>query len=265
MSAPGHSEFCACAECVSPPPPWEREPADVGSFDPATMEAEARVVAPVVELDPWLERRGHGFGASEIAALLIALGLREPVGVPKYMVENARKILAVKAGTRRPSKVGRAAREGSRSERALIAAWDADGECPVRSVLGTIAHADAAPRSFWPLVDRHCPRLTCTPDGWARDLFGEDVIVEAKCTTAPLAEPHWYWTVQVQAQLAVTSCAWGALVIGDEWAADWKQPGRVHAHAVERDEAVIAEIRGAVVEGWRLVEARRVPLEAKAC
>lgn len=241
---------------------------DVGSFDPAVMEAEARAVPRPVETDPWLERRQHGFGASEVAALLIALGLREPVGVPKYMVENARKLLHVKAGLRRPSKVGRAAREGSRSERALVAAWGADVDCPVRSLLTTITHADAAPRAFWPLVDRHCPRLTCTPDAWARDLFGADVIVEAKCTTHELDEPHWYWTVQVQAQLAVSACEWGALVVGDEWAADWKQPGRVHAHQVERDEAVIAEIRGAVVDGWQRVEALRnaaEPLEAKAC
>lgn len=232
-------------------------PDDVGSFELADMEreaAEAIAAAPVVA-DPWLERRGLGFGASEVATLLIALGRRSDVGAPKYVVENARKLLAVKAGLRRPSKVGRAAREGNRSERALIAAWTADAACMVRDQLVSVTHADAAPRSFWPLVDRHCPRLTCTPDGWARDRFGSDVIVEAKCTTAPIAAPHWYWMTQVQAQLAVSACEWGVLVIGDTWAAEWKEPGPVHAHVVERDEVAIAEIRSAVVDGWRRVEA----------
>ncbi len=253
MTAPGHSDYCGCGECAVQ---QSGEPADVGSFGVEEMEREARAVKPVAELDPWLERRGLHFGASEIAALMIALGRREAIGVPKYMAENARKLLAVKAGLRRPSKVGRAAREGTRSERALVDTF-ARGECDVRQMLVSVTHADAAPRSFWPLVDRHCPRLSCTPDGWCRDVAGCDVLLEAKCTTSPLAAPHWYWTIQVQAGLAVSSCEWGVIVIGDEWAADWKQPGRVHAHVVERDEALIAEIRGAVVEGWQRVEALR--------
>lgn len=249
MSAPGHSAFCGCSECGGEPP------ADLSDLDFAMHEAPAVQAKP--EADPWLERRGLHFGASEIAALLIALGRRDAIGVPKYMEKNAKKLLHVKAGLRKPDKVGRAAREGSRSERALVEAFRRDPACPVRDLLASVTHADAAPKSFWPLVDRHCPRLSCTPDGWCRDLFGADVLLEAKCTTEPLGTPHWYWTIQVQAGLAVSSCAWGVIVIGDCWAADWKQPGPVHAHVIERDEAVIAEIRSAVVDGWQRVEALR--------
>jgi hypothetical protein len=243
--------MCGCDEC-------SEASLSALSFDPAVMEAEAREVSRVVATrDPWLERRGLHFGASEIAALMIALGLRSPIGVPKYMAENAKKLLHVKAGLRRPGKVGRAAAEGTRSERALVAAFSADTACPVRDLLTSITHSDAAPRSFWPLVDRYCPRLSCTPDAWGRDITGADVLIEAKCTTEPLPSPHWYWTIQVQAQLAVTACEWGAVVIGDGWAAHWKQPGDVHAHVVERDEVVIAEIRSAVTDGWQRVEALR--------
>jgi hypothetical protein len=233
------------------------EVAAVMSMDPATMEAEARAARVTAPVDPWLTRRLLGFGASEVGALLLALdlaSLEERAAAPKYMLDDARVLIRRKAGLTRGGKAGRAAERGAEAERHVLAAW----ACPVRSQLVSVTHADAAPRSWYPLVDRECPRLTATPDAWGVDLFGDDVGIEVKATVHRREVTPWYWLAQVHAQMAVCGYPWSALVIGEGWAHhDARGRQSPVAVYVERDEAWIARIRSAVVAGWfRVVQAK---------
>ncbi len=94
--------------------------------------------------DPWLARRLLSFGASEALALLLALGLEEPDHeTPKYILDAAARLFAVKAGTRKAKSAGRAAQLGSDAERPLVAAWN---EAPPQG-WPAITHADAMPAS----------------------------------------------------------------------------------------------------------------------
>ena len=218
------------------------------------MEAEARAAHVTVPLDPWLERRLLGFGASEIGALLLALGRAtdaERATAPAYMLAEAGRIFRRKAGHTRGGKAGLAAERGAEAERPILAAWS----CPIRSRLVSVTHADAAPRSWYPLVDRACPRLTATPDAWGVDVFGDDCGIEIKATVRRREETPWYWLAQVQAQAAVCGYPWAALVIGEGWAShDDRMRQLPVAVAVERDERWIERIRSAVVAGWSHVE-----------
>lgn len=205
----------------------------------------------------WLERRRSSIGASEIGALWIALGLAsddEIQRAPKYMIENARTLVRVKAGRLRGRSAGKAAERGSRVERRILAEWLADPRCEIRAQIASACHADGVPRCWMPLVDRIEPRLSCTPDAWGTDVLGDDVVIEIKSTARECRQAPWYWRLQVQSQLAVTGSAWGALVIGEWWAADWREPGPITAYEVPRDEALIQRIRGAVSTAWLQIQ-----------
>lgn len=225
---------------------------DVGSFDLATMEAEAAEVRAPEAGDPWLTRRLLTFGASEVPALLIALGLDTPTPTtPRYVVDLARRLFGVKAVTRKPQRAGRAAQVGNDVERELLESWNRDP----RSGWAAATHADAVPREWLPLIDRHCPRLSCTPDAWLRQ-SGELINLQIKTDVhgGKLAVTPW-WATQVQAEMAVTGAARSVLLYGGGWACDWaerKEPPV--AWVVERDEAAIERIRSAVVAGWERVE-----------
>jgi hypothetical protein len=129
---------------------------------------------------------------------------------------------------------------GSERERELVARAEAG------LAMGPIAHADLAPREFYPLVDRECPVLTATPDGWCR---------------GPSDEP-WYWRVQLQAQIACMAAEAGALVCGPGWI--------VGSEAdpiwwlVERDDVEIARIRRVAVRAWDDVERLRAARKVTA-
>lgn len=207
----------------------------------------------------WLERRRRSVGASEIGALWIALGRateEQAASAPKYLQDNARTLLRVKAGVLKGRSAGRVAARGQAVERRILAAWlgDEGARCAVRSQVASATHADHVPRCWMPLVDRDCPRLTATPDAWGVDVLGDDVVIEIKSTARECRQAPWYWLLQVQAQLAVTGASWGALVIGEWWAADWREPGPITAYEVQRDDALIADIRASVGEAWRLIE-----------
>ncbi len=209
-------------------------------------------------VDPWLERRRHSWGASEIPALLLAYDRREEeaasarryhlddsgisrAGVPRIVARKA-GLLAAKAGSR-------AMRAGAERERELIDRWSsAAGFDDVRL-------ESAAPREWYPLVDRHCHRLAATPDAWCRGPSGELIIVEAKCTAGHHSHVEWYWRVQLQAQIACTSAAAGVLVCGRGWVmgSDSEPIGWI----VERDDAEIERIRAVAIKAWADVERLR--------
>jgi predicted phage-related endonuclease len=234
--------------------------------------------------EAWLSRRALGFGASDVPVLLIAAGLRSGDDAPKYITERTRHVVvgggiegpelavrlyAEKAGIVRPLKAGRAAAIGTKRERELLAAWRerlehgqfyCDEERQI--ITSSVRHADVAMRCAMPWVDRHCPRLVATLDGWAEDILDDEVVLECKCTASERRELPWIWEVQVQAQLAVSGGAWGLVICGELWAAEWVDvPGPIRAWPVQRDEKVIADIRGAVERGWLEVERLRAAAE----
>jgi hypothetical protein len=230
--------------------------------DGLSMDLDSMHPAPEVMAqpsDPWLARRTESFGASEVPALLYALGLEKPYpNTPRYVLETAGRLFAVKAGLRKPRKAGQAAQLGSEAEVPLIQQWN---ERPLRGLPAPVVPAGVMPREFLPLLDRVERRLSCTPDGWARH-FGDLVLVEVKTDQKSqrqgMGEPSREWAWQVQSQLAVTGASLGMVLYGPGWAG-WGEAkrGPIEAFVVERDDGVIARIREAAAEGWRRVEVLR--------
>jgi len=225
--------------------------------------------------DAWHARRALGFGASDVAALLLASGaVAEPA--PRYLADRAKvitrgpgrglpRIIAEKAGVVEPLKAGGAAARGTSRERELLEHWRellrreqySDEGAEGALLPESVTHADMMLASCWPLVDRHQPRLTATLDAWARDAMGCEAVVECKCTATDRTSAPWYWVAQVQAQLAVSGADYGLLLVGEFWAAWHGNDGPVRVWAVERDETAIALIRELVARSWEAVEAAR--------
>lgn len=236
------------------------------SLDPAVVDAQLAGPRDRKPLSLWHQRRGLGFGASDIPALLVGLGLRDPAMATKRTRDNAAiirgtlgapRIVAEKAGLKRPF----ASPGGGEREAELFAAWvrslPDDGPLDASSAW----HASVLPRRFWsPIRDPQCPHLAVSLDGGIDDVLGDEVVVEAKCGDPERDGPAWpkdgscpwFWRTQVQAQLAATGCSMGVLVCGVGWA--YRDAAPIVVWPIERDEDEIAEIREAVVRGWSMVE-----------
>lgn len=231
--------------------------------------------------DPWLVRRGYGFGASDLAVVLAALGWRSAEDLPAYMQRRVKpkrvrgiaptpRVWLEKAGIVAPLAVrsGPASR-GSERERELVTQWTrlvAHGAAGPDAALvdaGSVVHVEGDwPREVLPLTDCESPRLKATPDVLARDVLGQLGCVDMKCSVRPYGELRWYHRVQVHAQMAVCSADWGAIVEGEGWSADWRdhagEPvGAIVTRAFERDEELVRELRAAAAAGWARVEAAR--------
>lgn len=218
----------------------------------------------------WHARRALGFGASDVPALLRALGvISEPA--TQYIEKRARvtrntrglpRIIAEKAGLVAPLAAGSAASKGAARERELLATWRAllerriyaDETAESLVVPSSIRHADAVPRCWWPLVDRHAPILTATLDAWATDYLGSALVVEIKCSMEECLELPWWWRWQVIAQLAVSGADYGLVVCGERWSAWHGDDGPVRVWLVERDEQEIEMVRDAARRGWAQVQ-----------
>jgi hypothetical protein len=223
--------------------------------------------------DPWLARRQLTFGASDVPALLVAYGRRDGEAMTRTIRANANliqlrglpptpRLLLEKAGLRRPLKSARGPdtprARGQRLEQQLLREWRVlvgAGQVPDAELLdaASVTHAAAVPREFFPLIDRRCPSLSATPDGWAYDVLGGLVLLEAKCTVHAAGAPRPHHVLQVQTQLAVTDCTVGLIVEGEGWGAAWKAgadgpSGPIRTWPVERDDEVIAEIREVATE-----------------
>lgn len=271
------------------PPSGGGDPFAGLSCDPNVMEEEARTGSSLLERpsDPWLWRRSWHFGASEVAALLIALGRRPEDAFGSYPARASKTLLKRKAGLRKPLKRPPEADRGKELEPELFRQWhtallrgtattgyapmiDAESACYVEGL-------PPALRCLSPAVDHECPELSASLDVACFDVLGRLGVVDLKCSRdsylAPPATAHMQsdereartlarMTVQLHAQMAVTGAAWGTIVEGVRWCNDWaadhgrSQP--VYTHDVfERNEALIEEIRDACREGWRRVEELR--------
>lgn len=251
-----------------------------GLTDP--VPPEGGVEAPS---DPWLARRAHGFGASDMAVVLAALGWRSPEDLPGYMQKRVKpkrvaglspqpRIWLEKARIVAPLAVrGGPAGRGSERESELVRQWrtmlkrGTAGPDAALIDASSIAYVERDwPREVLPLVDRESPRLTATPDVLARNILGELGCVDMKCSVRPYEEVRWYHRAQVHAQMAVCSAGWGAIVEGESWAATWtdhagEPTGAVVTRAFERDEELVRELRAAAVDGWNRVQMARAEWE----
>jgi hypothetical protein len=237
----------------------------------------AELVAPPA--DEWLQRRALGFGASDAPVLLAALGRRPIETLPEYLRADAKatnrthgqpRIIAQKAGLVEPRKRGSAAARGTEREVELLETWR---ELARRGEAGPVArcidpdsvmHSSRLPRAWWPLPDRHCPRLLASLDAWGTDsLLGADVVIECKCSVRAYTGARWDYVVQLHAQMAVTGAELGAVIEGSGWAAEWTGGGgpvRTWGGGdglIVRNDALVSEIREAVEEGWQRVERLR--------
>lgn len=196
----------------------------------ATMTASAIVDRVVAERrSEWLAERRNGVGASEVISLIdprMAFGGEGPLAL--WMRKTGR-VTEDKTSARM---------EAGRYHEHAVAAWFADEyQCKLEHA-GNVS-----------LASPKFPRLRATPDYYVESLEHGRGVVEMKCRFhyADAEEfqgehPTLKWQVQVQAQMAVTGCTWGAvaaLVVGDHTA--W---------VVKRDDEFIARIGEAVEQWW---------------
>ncbi len=249
-----------------------------------SMAAMDETEPPEVPVDTspdaaWRARRQHAFGASEIAALFIALGMRNAEDFPGFIRAEAKihrhgklrvpRIFLRKAGLRRDLKSTAAMELGSEREPELLRQWTERvlrGRCGREAQMilpESVQHSSVLPREFYPLVARGGLRLAVTPDAWARDKLGDLVAIEAKCSFQPYmmkyrqAAPHH--VLQLHAQMLVLGAESGIAVEGERWCNDFfdhagEPGGLVVTWPVPRDESVIAEIERAIPLGWERVQ-----------
>lgn len=223
---------------------------DALSLDIDTVAAQCADAKP--PRDPWLVRRDFTWGASDVPALLLAYDPRphEVATARAYHREDAEhgrhgvpRIVARKAGLTGAKTVSSAMALGTAREAELLALW--------ASRAGMERVYLPGPRCLLPYVDRHCHVCAVTPDHFAIDDFGLDLVVEAKCTFDRADKgPHWFWDAQVQAQIAACAVSYGVVVVGPGWARDAELRDAPVAHVVMPDEAAQARIRRALTRAW---------------
>lgn len=227
------------------------------ALDHETIDRQIGESHHAAPAEPWLARRALTIGASDVPACLIAYGGETREG-RRYHAESARIVstrhgempafVAVKCGLRKGKKRSSAMAAGSRREVALLRAAEPQ-------IGATVSLATDAPREWYPLIDRYCPALSCTPDAWARDWLGELVAVEAKCTRDHPRELPWWFEAQVQAQIAVMSAASGLLVCGRGWAVSDAVSSTPIVWEIEKSDAWIELIRMCAINAAERIRA----------
>ena len=223
---------------------------DALSLDLETVAAQCAEAKPA--RDPWLQRRDHTWGASDVPALLLAYDPRptELATARKYHLEDAEvgrygfpRIVAHKAGLSSAKRMSSAMQLGTDREAELLALWAS------RAGMERVYRPE--PRCCLPYVDRLCAALAVTPDHFAIDDFGLDVAVEAKCTFDRADRgPHWFWDAQVQAQIATCAVSYGVVIVGPGWARDAELRDAPVAHVVMPNTQEQTRIRRVLSRAW---------------
>lgn len=265
-----HATACRATGCQAVTAA-DQQALDASVFSPEAHAATAEEIA--APEDPWLLRRKGAWGASEVPALLVALGRRDGSTGTKRMRDHAKRIhtklgdyprmVLEKAGARAAlSHAG-----GGDRERELVATWARLGaKCaPFELDASSVWHRDdETPTARWmaalhPLVDRRCVNLAVTLDAACFDQYGDRGVIEAKCGDFA-GHPHylherglpWFLGTQAVSQMAATDCGFGLVLIGEGWA--YREQGAISAWPVQRDESLVDEIRAACVDGWAMVQ-----------
>lgn len=220
---------------------------------------------------PWLDRRTHAIGGSEVAPLLLAYGLAPlDATYPGWVLDSAEyykrlgvpKLLAWKSGLQPEPEGDTTSKDrGNDREVELFQRYRAMvAELPKEAQLvdpKKMRHAQTFPREWFPLVDRHCHRLAITPDAVARDHRGDLVAIELKTTFKPCASASWHYLAQLEAEMAAMGAARGIVVVGDQWVADDVPDGPVRDFARRPDPVFTGLIRRTCIEAWGVVECLR--------
>lgn len=260
------------------------DPYEIGALD--DPPPVAKIPPPT---DPWLQRRALGWGASDVAALFVGYDLRDPLLLGDKARKNGHRfargrwrlprIVLEKAGAVSPLSGGGTPRAaGIARERALVEQWrrlvergHAGPDAELVDPATVLYVPDAIPVELIPLVDRHEPLLCVSPDVFSRDVFGLLGCWDAKASVHGYADKRdgvpLEHVIQVNAQRA-TCGAFGAsgIVEGCGWGATWRDhggepSGPIVTWAVERDEALIREIRQVVRHAWTDVLSVRAEME----
>jgi hypothetical protein len=220
--------------------------------------------------------RPYGFGGGDLAKLFLSLGRRPMESAPAWLRDecapmkrfaNQSRFLLQKAGRVAKKKQQATQAAGLDREAELFLAW---ADSPGDDIdLESCMYAGALPPEFPPLVDKECPRLVARIDAWARTHDGALVLPSLKLARygmqAPawwngVTEAPWYYAIQSQVEMAVCNASRALLVVGCGWIRDAEDPrsdGEILVLPIERDEALIDEIRTAVTHGWAIVESLR--------
>lgn len=214
------------------------------------------------ERDPWLRRRTHAWGGSEVAPLLTAYGLA-PLDAtsPRWVTEQAEhykrlgipKLIAWKSGLRaRPKGDVVSMSRGNDREKELFDRYRL-GLARRRVDPRSMRYADRFPREWFPLVDRRSHRLAVTPDAVARDHQGGLVAIELKCTFKECSALPWHYRAQLEAEMATMEAVGGLLVVGERWVDDTSPDGPIRAFAVRPDPQFAELLRLVCIEAWHVV------------
>lgn len=249
----------------------------LGDIDMAMHEIPPPDIARPVP-GSWEWRRGFHFGASEMAALLVALGWRDPDEYGSTVRSQSKRLLHRKAGLARPLKRTPLMARGSEREAELWREWRTALE---RGTAGpeaglidpaSLVYVEGLPeaaRVLSPIVDHECPEMAASLDVVGRDLLGRLLVVDIKASFKPYEATRPRHVVQLHAQMACTHAEVGHIVEGVRWSNNYfderpgSQPIRTH-EAVERNDALIAELRAAAREGMERVRALRAAREEAA-
>lgn len=264
MSAAADMSDIGCAELVMYAGPAERQP------------SRGRRIT----------RGAYGIGAGDVAKLMLALGRRPLESAPRWLREEVApmkrhggqpRFLLQKAGRVRRRRQGHAQHTGLRREGELFLAWLEEVETlapmPIDIDPDTACWAGGLPDEFPPWSDKQCPRLTVRTDGWFYTTTPGDRVLctlSIKCARYGYRQPAWwsqcgdetpwYYGLQAQAEMAALNAEHTLIVVGCGWIRDPEDPredGPIKVMRVDRDEALIREIREAVTEGWERIESLR--------
>lgn len=248
------------------------------------MSIEAMDADSVPELPAKRVEKPTKFGGGEVASLLIALGRRSPDDFPQWVGHNARTVrlpnkhkspwlFAYKAGLREKPKSKSYQEAGLRLEPMVFDAWvrelEAGRRTPDEAWLDSpqleSRILDGYPQQLRPKVwqtrfeDPKCSALAVYLDGWARDAF--DGLVDVSIKTSMRSHDHLQpqYALQSQACIMAGEFAYSVVVLGECWAADYRNcppedRGPLKRWTVRPDAKLQQEIRDACDEGFEKVE-----------
>jgi hypothetical protein len=222
----------------------------------------------------------RGIGGSDIAYLMVALGLKASADAPAWIRKkgetmklrrNLPRGLAQRIGIAAKDK-GATLDTGTKREPEILAAWIAQLERNEwvheweRDIdPASVMWAGALPEQWVEKADTVSP-LVVHPDAWARTWGGELVTIEIKCARYGYAAPAWwngateapwYYASQIHAYHAVMRSTRGALIVGCGWNRDEDDPrsdGPLLALRCDRDEQEVATVRDVARRAWALIE-----------